>query len=102
MAGHHPWQNLVDKMTPEQRGRVKQKTEAMRIGLLIADLREETGMTQQEIADKLGITQPSVSKMEAGEEMQLSTLRKLVGAMGGEVVLHMPDGDISLTHLVGD
>ena len=102
MAGHYPWQNLVDKMTPEQRRRIKQKTEAMKIGMLIADLREQNGMTQQEIADKLGITQPSVSKMEAGEEMQLTTLRKLVGAMGGEVVLHMPSGDISLTNLSGN
>ncbi len=30
----------------------------LRIGMVIADLREATGMTQQDIADKLGITQP--------------------------------------------
>ena len=102
MAGHTPWANLRDKMTPEQRLRVAERVTDMKIGMLIAELREEQGMTQQEVADKLGISQPGISQMEAGEEIQLNTLRKLIGAMGGEVVLHMPNRDISLTQLAGD
>lgn len=99
MAGHQPWQNLVDKMSPERRARSDARLKEMKIGMLIAELREQSGMTQQEIADKLGITQPSISQMEAGQEIQLTTLRKLIGALGGEVVLHMPDRQISLENV---
>jgi predicted XRE-type DNA-binding protein len=102
MAGHTPWSKIRDKMPPEQRERVAERVKDIKIGMLIAELREEHGMTQQEVADKLGISQPGVSQMEAGEEIQLNTLRKLIGTMGGEVILHMPNRDISLTHLAGD
>ena len=102
MAGHTPWSKIRDKMPSEQRERVAERVTDIKIGMLIAELREEHGMTQQEVANKLGISQPGVSQMEAGEEIQLSTLRKLVGTMGGEVILHMPNRDISLTHLTNE
>lgn len=99
MAGHHPWSKLRDKMTPQQRAHSEARLKEMKIGLLIAELREQSGMTQQEIADKLGITQPSISQMEAGQEIQLTTLRKLIGALGGKIVLHMPDRQIPLENV---
>ena len=102
MAGHTSWSKIRDKMPSEQRQRVAERVKDIKIGMLIAELREEHGMTQQEVANKLGISQPGVSQMEAGEEIQLSTLRKLVGTMGGEVILHMPNRDISLTHLTNE
>ena len=102
MAGHTSWSKIRDKMPSEQRQRVAERVKDIKIGMLIAELREEHGMTQQEVANKLGISQPGVSQMEAGEEIQLSTLRKLIGTMGGEVILHMPNRDISLTHLTNE
>lgn len=102
MAGHTRWSKVRDKLPPEQRGRIAERVKDMKIGMLIAELREEHGMTQQEVADQLGISQPGVSQMEAGEEIQLNTLRKLIRTMGGEVILHMPNRDISLTELAGD
>lgn len=96
MAGHHPWRNLTDKLTPEQRRRVEQKSQAMRIGMLIAELREERGMTQQQIADQLGVTQPCISQIEAGQEIQLTTLRKIITALGGEIILKLPGRQVSL------
>ncbi len=102
MAGHTRWSKIREKMTPEQRGRIAERVKDLKIGMLIAELREENGMTQQQVADRLGISQPGVSQMEAGEEIQLSTLRKFIGTMGGEVILHMPNRDINLNELADD
>ena len=46
----------------------------------------------------MGIKQPSLSKLESQEDMQISTLQRLVHALGGELelVAHMPAGDIRI------
>ena len=51
-------------------------------------------------AERTRIKQPSLSKMEAADDMQLSTLRKLVAAMGLQldVAVVLADGRrVSLT-----
>ena len=72
--------------------------------MLLPELRKRSGMTQQEVADILGITQPSLSKMEGQNDMQISTLSRLVGSLGGklELIAHLPGGDIRLTQFVED
>ena len=49
-------------------------------------------------AARLGITQPSLSKLENQEDMQVSTLRRLIQALGGEleIIAHLPRGDIRI------
>jgi len=61
-------------------------------------VRRLVGLTQAELADKLGIKQPSLSKLESQEDMHISTLRRLVEALGGklEIVVHLPAGDIRI------
>ena len=82
MAGRTPWSKVREKMPPEQRERITERVKEIKIGMLVAELRESYGMTQQQIADKLGITQPGVSQMKAGDEIQRTTLCKLVRALG--------------------
>lgn len=43
---------------------------AENVGALIARLRKEKGMTQQELADKLQITDKAVSKWERGGSLR--------------------------------
>jgi len=92
-----PWSEIQKKMTPGQIARSDAKADALRIGVLINTLRKQSGMTQQELADKLGVTQQAVSKIEWGEEIQLSTLNHVITALGGDVVVQMPDEAFSLT-----
>ena len=99
MAGHTPWSEIRKKMTPEQIARSDAKAEALTVGMLINKLRKQSGLSQQELADKLGITQQAISKMEWGEEIQLSTLNHVIAALGGNVVVQMPGEEFSLTRL---
>ncbi|MDE2515094.1 MAG: XRE family transcriptional regulator [Rhodospirillales bacterium] len=58
----------------------------------LGELRRVTGKAQAEIAARLGIRQPSVSKIEKQADMYLSTLRSYVEAVGGalELVVRLP------------
>jgi transcriptional regulator with XRE-family HTH domain len=59
----------------------------------LAALRKAVGKAQVDVASKLGISQPSVSKIEKQTDMYLSTLRNYVRAIGGdlEFVVKFPE-----------
>jgi len=99
MAGRKPWREIEKHMSPEQIKRSDAKAEGLRIGILINKLRKQAGLTQTELADKLNVTQQAVSKIEWGEEIQLTTLSKVIQALGGDLVVHMPGEEFSLTQL---
>lgn len=53
------------------------------IGKRAADRREELGMTQTALADRLGITPPQVSRFESGARLlELKTLLRLCDVIG--------------------
>jgi transcriptional regulator with XRE-family HTH domain len=49
------------------------------------ELREARALTQQQLAEALGVRQATISKMERRTDMYLSSLRKIIQAMGGEL-----------------
>lgn len=59
-----------------------QRTKAPR-ELLLHELRIKLGMSQEELARTLSIQQPTLSKMERRRDILISTLRKIVGGLGG-------------------
>jgi DNA-binding XRE family transcriptional regulator len=82
---------LKDKMAslvPERR----EKIEAMTVELIaeeksLRDLRQALALTQEHMAEILGVGQESVSRLEKRSDLLLSTLRSYVRAMGGELRL---------------
>jgi len=77
----------------------KRRTQELLGELLLSEIRQQTGKSQTEVADALGIRQPSLSKLEKQSDMQISTLRKIVKALGGEleVVARFRDGAVSIS-----
>lgn len=55
--------------------------------VLLRELRLAKGMSQQQLADLLGIQQGAVSKLERKGDMTISSLREAVAALGGELEL---------------
>jgi transcriptional regulator with XRE-family HTH domain len=51
----------------------------------LAAIREARRRSQVEVAQKLGVQQPTVSKIERQTDMYLSTLRGYIAALGGEL-----------------
>lgn len=55
---------------------------------LVYKLRTESGLTQAELAKRMGTTQSVIARMEAGgTRPTLDTLEKLAGAVGKELVV---------------
>lgn len=51
----------------------------------LGELRRARKVTQDELARLLATTQPNVSRIERGGEMELSTLRGYIEALGGHL-----------------
>jgi DNA-binding XRE family transcriptional regulator len=88
---HHPFKKLRDKMTPEQLAQAAAQAKEMMAEMLLGEIRKFMGLTQEELAGALGVTQPSLSKLEKQDDMQVSTLRRLIEALGGqlEIIAHL-------------
>lgn len=90
---------LEAKMSPESIAASNQMAREMMAEMLLSELRKHSGITQQQLADILGIKQPSLSQLESQADMQVSTLQRLIEALGGnlELIAHLPGGDIRIT-----
>ena len=67
------------KRGTKERDELKAGYENFKIGALIHDARIEKGMTQQQLADKVGTSKSYISKIENNiKEARISTLQKII------------------------
>ena len=77
---------------------LKEKIEAgvqrLRVISQIVQLREKLGLTQAELAERVGVSQPFIARLENDESSNLSleTLVKIVEALNGEIEIHIRTG----------
>lgn len=74
-------------MSKASRVRAAAKANLMVRDVMLSQIREASGLSQKALAARLGIKQPSLSKLENQPDMQIRTLRKIVAALGGELKL---------------
>src|SRR5579863_8546769 len=85
---------IIRKLSPSERKKVEDRAaELIAEEMSLRELRKARKLTQARVAKKLGITQDSVSRLEKRSDLLLSTLRKTVEAMGGNLslVAEFPD-----------
>jgi transcriptional regulator with XRE-family HTH domain len=86
--------DIIKKLSPAQRKKVEARAaELIAEEMTLRELRHARKLTQVKVAKKLGVTQDSVSRLEKRSDLLLSTLRKTVEAMGGNLslVAEFPD-----------
>jgi DNA-binding XRE family transcriptional regulator len=91
--------DLVKRTTTRRtRQRAARRTQELLGQLLLSEVRKLAGKSQRQVALKLGIRQPSLSKLEKQSDMQVSTLRRIVAALGGEleVIARFPRGRVGI------
>jgi len=71
----------------EARSVARARTHAYIVGFRLGELRERVGMTQTELASRMGVSQPRVSQLEKGElgQLEVDTVNRYVEALGGHL-----------------
>jgi len=79
------------KRGTKKRDELEAGFDAFKIGALIHDTRVEMGMTQEQLAEKVGTTKSYISKIENNlKEARISTLQKIIElGFGGQLELNI-------------
>ena len=80
------WKSVKEgRLEPEAAKRVKSRASAAVRALTLRELREDHGLTQADLARVADMTQSEMSRMESRADHRISTLRRYVEALGGEI-----------------
>ncbi|MCK5014171.1 MAG: helix-turn-helix transcriptional regulator [Candidatus Omnitrophica bacterium] len=85
--------NYIKKRKKRDKGFSKNFTngyEEFKIGVMLRQAREETGLTQEELAQKLHTQKTAISRIENhAEDIKLSTLEKVATALGKHLEINI-------------
>lgn len=75
------------KIGTAERAKYEEGYKSFKIGVILQQARIKSGMTQQELADKVGTTKSYISKIENNiKEARISTIQKIVElGLGGKI-----------------
>ncbi len=91
--------DLVGRTTSKKtQAKAASRTHELLQEMLLSEIRQLAGKNQHEVAEILGIKQPSLSKLEKQSDIQISTLRKIIEALGGEleILARFPKGTVKI------
>jgi DNA-binding XRE family transcriptional regulator len=81
-------QEKMAQLAPERRARIEAEADRLHTEYLtLKELRRARELTQEQLAQSLGIRQATVAQLEKRADLMLSTLRGYVEAMGGRLEL---------------
>jgi DNA-binding XRE family transcriptional regulator len=75
----------------------KQELLAVVVGHRLAEVRRARGLTQQQVADRMGVTKGRVSQIEQGKISGQDVLARFATALGGRLhqAIYFDDGNIA-------
>lgn len=81
------WDDLKRGMSPARRAQAEVRAKELASALHLDEVRKARQLSQQQLAETMESTQRQVSKIERSADLYLSTLRRFIEAMDGELVL---------------
>ncbi|WP_125776434.1 helix-turn-helix domain-containing protein [Antribacter gilvus] len=84
---------IVERLGEQALDQAHERNQAYIDGHRLAQRRAELGLTQQDVADRMGITKSRVSQIERGEVSTFAVVTRYVEALGGTVQITAVFGD---------
>lgn len=81
------FRDLVARMPPESQRRSEALTRRLLDEMPLRALRRALTLTQEHLAQSSGFTQSGIAQIEQRSDVFVSTLRRYIEAMGGELVI---------------
>jgi len=102
MTSHVAWNNIRADHVARAGGEAsveagKREMRAEVIGHRLAEIRRSRGLTQRQVADRMGVTKGRVSQIERGKISGQDVLARHATALGGRLnqAVYFDDGDIT-------
>lgn len=88
------WVEAQYRRDPGLRKRVEARLAEMRLEQELVALREARGLSQTDVARRLGVTQPAIAKLESGraKNFGMQTIVRYVTACGGALKVEVLPG----------
>lgn len=101
MTGHHSFNTLKKSMSSKAKENIERKLVELRQKMALAEVRKAMLLTQADLATLLSIKQAALARLENRTDMYISSLRKYITALGGEldIVARFPEGDVHIQKL---
>lgn len=90
-----PLSCLNSFMSEDENSQVQQLAAEMLLELNLAEIRHSVQMSQVQLAESMGIKQPTIANLEKnGKDVKLLSLKRYVEALGGRlrIDIEMPNG----------
>lgn len=86
------WEDKV-LQAPGAVDRVQQIEDELQLATALTALREKAGLSQRELAERIGISQPRIAAIEHSRNVTIDVLEQYVHALGGRLELAVVQGN---------
>ncbi|HEY3877558.1 MAG TPA: helix-turn-helix transcriptional regulator [Trebonia sp.] len=98
MTNFPRWQDVRDGIVAgvggeEVLAEARHRNQAYIDGHRLAERRKTLGLTQADVAERMGVTKSRVSQIERGEVSTIETVARYVQAIGGQIQISAVFGD---------
>ena len=93
MANYSRWEDVKRKRPSPDAGTRAAVEQDLALGQLIYDLRTQAGLSQRELAERMGTTQSVISRLEegGGARNRIDTLARVATALDRHLVVSFPE-----------
>ena len=88
---YHKWsdvrQQVAEELGPERLTNARAINQAYVDAYLLAEKRRELALSQEEVAERMGVTKGRVSQIECGRVSTLDAIGRYIQALGGQLKL---------------
>ncbi len=87
---------------PGAAGRVAEIEDELRLAAGLTSLREQAGLSQRDLAQRLGVSQPRIAAIERSKNVTVDLLEQYVEAVGGRLRVTVVKGNKHTTLISSD